>query len=566
MDVVYCTMDVYKKEQFSSAHLGHLGLVADKIHSLNIVDLIDHRLPISDAHGAKVSHGERVAAMIMNGLGFIDSRLYLFPEFLSDKPLERLFNRPVQAEWFNDDASGRCLDEIAAYGTTKLLTELSIIIGQAGGLLGKSTHIDTTTLSLFGDYDQPEANDLVENDNDSIPWPKQGYAKSGRHDLKQMVLLLATTGASNFPIWMESHSGNASDQTTLPAAAVKIRKFCNKLANAPDFIYVGDSAIYANILQHSADMFWVTRAPEKIKEVRSLVSIPDNELTWIKLNNGYSYYATASDYKDVKQRWLMFFSEAAYHRENKTLDKKIKQENESQNKAWWHLSNHIFTCKDDAYSQAKKQEKSLKFHDATFAVVEVKKYASKGRPKIDELPETIGYKIEFSLCLNKQRVAEMRTRKGRFVLATNQLDEAALSNEDVLSEYKGQSGVERGFKFIKDDTFQVDSVFLKTPERIDALMMVMTLCLMVYGVSEYELHQSLQASNETILSQTKKSTNTPSLRWVYFLFRVVNELSVTTGDHVQKLVVNLNGVLRKIIRHFGKRASAIYLNPAGTTT
>src|SRR5665811_78018 len=241
MDVVYYTMDVLEEEQFSTTHLGHLGLVADKIDSLNLVDLIDKRLPISEAHEAKVSHGERVAAMIMNGLGFIDSRLYLFPEFLSDKPLDRLFNRNVRAEWFNDDVTGRCLDEISAYGTTKLFTELSLTIGQARGLLGKSTHIDTTTLSLYGDFEQPELNETTNNNN--IPWPKQGYAKSGRHDLKQMVLLLATTGASNFPLWMESHSGNSSDQTTMPAAAVKIKQICHEFAHAPDFIYVGDSAI-----------------------------------------------------------------------------------------------------------------------------------------------------------------------------------------------------------------------------------------------------------------------------------------------------------------------------------
>ena len=40
---VYCTMDVFKEEKFLSAHLGHLGLVADKIDSLNLIDLIDHR-------------------------------------------------------------------------------------------------------------------------------------------------------------------------------------------------------------------------------------------------------------------------------------------------------------------------------------------------------------------------------------------------------------------------------------------------------------------------------------------------------------------------------------------
>jgi transposase len=560
---LYYIMDVFKEEQFSSAHLGHLGLVADKIESLKIIDLIDSRLPISESHGAKVSHGERVAAMIMNGLGFIDSRLYLFPEFLSDKPLDRLFNRPMRAEWFNDDSSGRCLDEISAYGTTKLFTEISLIIGQSRGLLGKSTHIDTTTLSLFGDFEERALNEPHENNTNNTPWPKQGYAKSGRHDLKQMVLLLATTGAANFPLWMESHSGNASDQTTMPAAAVKIKQLCGELASAPDFIYVGDSAIYANILQHSADMFWITRAPEKIKEVRALVSMPEKELFWKKLGNGYSYHATTSNYKDVDQRWLMFFSETAYHRENKTLDKKIKTEGDSQSKAWWHLSNQVFTCEKDARKQAETQKKRLKFHDVTYLIVDVKKHAAKGRPKADELPKVVGYQIEFNLSLNEEKTAEIRASKGRFVLATNQLDETILSNEAVLSEYKGQSGTERGFKFIKDDTFQVDSVFLKTPERIDALMMIMTLCLMVYGVSEYELQQSLQKNNETIPSQTKKPTSTPSLRWVYFLFRVVNELSVTIGDEVQKLVVNLNAVLRKIIRHFGPRASAIYLNPAG---
>jgi transposase len=313
-------------------------------------------------------------------------------------------------------------------------------------------------------------------------------------------------------------------------------------------------------------MFWITRAPEKLKEVNTLVSTPEEDLTWIQLNNGYSYSATTSDYKGVKQRWLLFFSEAAYHRECKTLDKKIQLEDESQNKAWWHLNNRIFTCKDDAFNQAEMQKKSLKFHDLVFSIVEVKKHASKGRPKAGERPETVGYQIKFSLSLNEEKIFKMRSRKGRFVLATNQLDENILPNETVLSEYKAQSGTERGFKFIKDDRFQVDSVFLKTPERIDALMMVMTLCLMVYGVSEYELHQSLQEKEETIPSQTKKPTNKPSLQWVYFLFRVVNELRVKTNNHVQTMVVNLDGVLRKIIKHFGKRANEIYLNPAGAVS
>jgi transposase len=555
-------MYLNKKEEFSTTHIGHLGLVAAKIADIGLVDLINQRLPISEARGAKISHGERVAAMIMNGLGFIDSRLYLFPEFLSDKPLERLFGRHVEAAWFNDDATGRCLDEIAAFGSTKLFTELAMTIGQERGLLGKSVHIDTTTLSLFGDYDDPEQDKGTGKADSVSPRPALGYAKSGRHDLKQMVLLLATTGASGFPMWMESHSGNASDQVTMPGAAVKMKQICQGLAGAPEFIHVGDSAIYANILEHSDDIFWITRVPEKMSEVRTLVSTPDEKIEWIELDNGYSYYPTTSHYKGVDQRWVLFFSDAAWHRENATLDKKIKKEGDVQDKAWWHLGNHLFTCSQDAFDHAMEHKKNLKFHEVSFTVEEVKKHTSKGRPKQGELPETVGYQIKYTLSLDAQKIAEMRTRKGRFVLATNQLDEAILPNEEVLREYKGQSGVERGFKFIKDDTFQVDSVFLKTPQRIDALMMVMTLCLMVYGISEYELRKSLQEKKQTIPSQTKKPTDKPSLRWVFFLFRVVNELSVTRDGLVKKMVLNLDGTLRKIIKLFGPRAETIYLNTA----
>src|SRR5580698_1337573 len=122
-------MDEYEEEDFKTQYIGHLGLVASKIHEMELISFIDSRLPISMENGAKVSMGERVAAMIMNGLGFIDSRLYLFPEFLSDKPVARLFGRELKVDWFNDDALGRCLDAIMSYGATKLYTEYALYIG-----------------------------------------------------------------------------------------------------------------------------------------------------------------------------------------------------------------------------------------------------------------------------------------------------------------------------------------------------------------------------------------------------------------------------------------------------
>jgi len=75
-----------KAEDVQGQALDHSGIVASVIDRLKLVEKIDFRLPISKEKGAKVTMGQRVAAMILNGLGFTDDRLYLFPEFLKNKP------------------------------------------------------------------------------------------------------------------------------------------------------------------------------------------------------------------------------------------------------------------------------------------------------------------------------------------------------------------------------------------------------------------------------------------------------------------------------------------------
>jgi len=60
----------------------------------------------------------------------------------------------------------------------------------------------------------------------------------------------------------------------------------------------------------------------------------------------------------------------------------------------------------------------------------------------------------------------------------------------VLKTYKSQQSVERGFRFLKSPDFLVSSFFLKKPERIEALLMVMTLCLLIYSALELTLRKS----------------------------------------------------------------------------
>ena len=140
-------------EEVEVIHLGYLGIVAAMINELGIIDKIDKRLPVSKERGAIVTIGQRVSAMILNGLGFLNDRLYLHPKFFEDKPVSRLFGQGITAEHLNDDALGRALDKIYEYGTTKLYSEIDFEIAQEKKLLGNTARIDTTSLSLEGDYE-----------------------------------------------------------------------------------------------------------------------------------------------------------------------------------------------------------------------------------------------------------------------------------------------------------------------------------------------------------------------------------------------------------------------------
>ena len=67
-----------------------------------------------------------------------------------------------------------------------------------------------------------------------------------------------------------------------------------------------------------------------------------------------------------------------------------------------------------------------------------------------------------------------------------------MTMDKMLSTYKEQQSVEKGFRFLKSPDFLTNSIFLKKPERIEALLMVMTTCLMIYASLEHQIRKKLK--------------------------------------------------------------------------
>jgi transposase len=139
------------------------------------------------------------------------------------------------------------------------------------------------------------------------------------------------------------------------------------------------------------------------------------------------------------------------------------------------------------------------------------------------------YSISLNITSNLPKFHEEKKRDGLFVLATNELNDEMLKSQEILNEYKNQQKVERGFRFLKDPKFHADSIFLKKPERIASLLMIMTLSLLVYSALEYKVRKNMNEKNLTFPNQKGKPISNPTMRWVFqYFFSVV--LILFNGD------------------------------------
>jgi transposase len=91
-----------------------------------------------------------------------------------------------------------------------------------------------------------------------------------------------------------------------------------------------------------------------------------------------------------------------------------------------------------------------------------------------------GYQIRATLEVKPQTAQTLTRQRSRFIVATNQLDATQWPAQRLLEEYKHQQKVERGFRFLKDPLFFTSSIFVKSPQRIEALALIMALTLLVY--------------------------------------------------------------------------------------
>jgi transposase len=99
------------------------------------------------------------------------------------------------------------------------------------------------------------------------------------------------------------------------------------------------------------------------------------------------------------------------------------------------------------------------------------------------------------------------------------------------------------------------SLSLKKPERIMALLMVMTICLLVYAALEDRIRQALKAHEATFPDQTGQRIQNPTARWVCHDFVGIHLLYLP--QH-WPLVINLTQEHQHLLPLLGKRYAWFY--------
>ncbi len=283
----------------------------------------------------------------------------------------------------------------------------------------------------------------------------------------QFLINLIVSGDGGVPLFLECGNGNDSDKAKFAQLISKFKKQVNL-----DSIFVADSALYSQenlfLIQN---LNWITRVPLSIKAAQFLVKeTPDSE--FIKTDKeGYKAVEKDSNYGGKTQKWIIIESRSRKESDLKHLSKKLAKDEEKANSLVNSLSKKKYENKTEIKAVFRCEQKKLKYHQLVLKNIE---------ETLEKKINKTVYKATIALEKKFDKIEEEEKKAGRFILATNVLEN--LSPSEILTAYKGQKSCEGGFRFFKDPLFFADAVFLKYPSRIETMAMLMGLSLLVYSI------------------------------------------------------------------------------------
>lgn len=446
--------------------VGPLLLVRRFSERLGLREVVDRILP--ERRRAELSVGEVVEALVASRL-CSPSPLYDVAGWASGAAIRELYGIPP--ELLNDDRLGRALEALAPYAE-ELRGALLLAALERFGADGSRLHLDLTTLRVAGAY---EDSALVERG-----WgPDRSFGRQ--------VRALQATDPAGSPLYLRPVPGAASELAVIGAALERLREL---LPRPP--LVIADSALGRLRALRRADRqgvrFIVPLHAETGFRERFLDEVGPRALKPLRYASERERAQPPS--KRTRYRGALRSFEAidpetgAVHRFRVAYIHSSEEEREvgaareralaKAEQALGRVERGLGGRHYKTKAQVDKRVATI-LHDRIEGLIEVETGTRRGRPTL-------------SFSRNEEALAEAARGDGVYALATNL--PGRISATRVLRLYKQQHLVERRHRDLKSQ-LKVRPIFLHNDDRIEALVSVVGIALLIFGLIEAELRARL---------------------------------------------------------------------------
>jgi transposase len=499
--------------------VGPLLLAWRFLRELDVAHTIDGALP----HSARssLSVGEAVCALVASRL-CSPSPLYDITGWASGAAVHELFGTP--AELLNDDRLGRALEGFAVYAehVRGLLAARAI---ERFGVDAARLHVDLTTVRVSGAY---EDSALI----------GKGWGADRR--VERQVRTLQASSADGVSLYLRPDPGNASELALVGASLQRLLCFAK-----PWMLMVCDSAL---------------------GQPRPLCQIERAGLTFIvplKVNTGFRerYLTEGAEqmlrplrYVAERERGLQKRLRTRYRGALRDWDVQDPETGEHRRfrVAYIHSSEEheeVALARERALSKAEEALQRVERglggrYYKTKTQVQRRVGQIVGQNIRGLITVTVGQragKPTIGWQCNETAIEQASLTDGVYALASNL--KGRLSAERVLLLYKDQQIIERRHRDLKQ-TLKVRPIFLHNDDRIYALISIIGIALLVFGLIESQLRRALAAEEQKLLPLLpEERLAKPTGRNILTAFQGLGITYTTSGPRLDRLTPTQKRIL-----------------------
>jgi len=307
------------------------------------------------------------------------------------------------------------------------------------------------------------------------------------------------------PIWGKADDGNASDKSLNTTLLSEIAQLLAQYGVQPGaYIYIADAALVTeDNLAALEDTLFITRLPATYNECERVIAAAVARNQWeevgVVAQTPPTQHRPGTFYKVAESsvalygkpyRAVVVHSSSQDQRRQKALARERQASYATLEATVREVTQQEYFCRADAeVAAAQLRAQQSAYHRVEVMVEERPKYGP-GRPsqKQPRVVKALRYGLQVTLHEQAEVIARKVQEMGCFVLLTNVPTEGEMGHKagEVLRVYKEQHGVEQNFAFLKDPVI-VNSLFLKKPERMEALGLVLLLALLLWRLGERAL-------------------------------------------------------------------------------